>query len=621
MRASHFSLGLLCLLGLLAACGSSLSASDPAEITLVVTSPAPGAELAADDSPSIVVSGKVTTTNPARGALEAWINGVRVDVDKAGAFTVELAPEVGINHLKIEGGDGIDDLVGQEFDVTWAPGYLPPVAGQTGFDLASALELRLGQRFFDARLFGTTLDLTTDPVVAHDLASALELILRHVNLAGLLPAGGIHAGQSGASLDITIPSVTPSNILVDARIVDGSQAGIELKIDLLGVALAMNGSFTFSGRTLVINGSITADLHASAQLTLGTGADGSIRAGVTGVTATIGPLVPSFQGADGDELDALITIGGSNFRVIVEGLLSGQLIPTFTDRVPPLLETLLGAADKLLDDLHLTLDTGIGSPIMLQLGGHLGALDVAAGATNGHVTVREDLAVRTSGAPIHPDSRGAAQLDTSTDEAVFSTSGVHLTVRLAFLNALLHALWNSGLLEGQLSAAGLTAGVSAHLPPVVRPTPASSPCKIDGERCDVQLQLGQVEVQLPDFEQSFGINASAGARIKVDGSTVSLLIQKVPDLHVWETSAVPGRLSPDAVHDLIASVVWPKLFGAIGDNLTFALPLPDLAELGLGTLAPGLADAQLVLQMRQRPSVSDGRLILGADLELTTTPP
>src|SRR4029077_5116426 len=121
-------------------------------------------------------------------------------------------------------------------------------------------------------------------------------------------------------------------------------------------------------------------------------------------------------------------------------------------------------------------------------------------------------------------------------------SSLHLMLSQDFLNAMLHSLWNSGLLEGTTMFSGLTATVSAKLAPFARPTPDSSACTIDGVRCDLVVQLGQVEVTLPDFEQSFAISASAGARVVVAGTTVSLEIQQVPDLVVWETSAVPGRL-------------------------------------------------------------------------------
>jgi hypothetical protein len=604
-----------------AGCASgSMAAEDPTEtqITVAITSPPPGAELVAGNRATIAVTGTVATTTPARGALEAWVNGTRVAV-KDGTFTAEVAPEPGINHIKVEGGDGIAPLVSQELDVTWAAGYLAPSAGQTDFALPAALELQLGQRFFDARLPGSSLDLRTDPIVARDVASALELILRNVNLASLVP-GGVHINQGGVLVDIAIPAA-PSDIVVDARIVDTPGPAIDLNIGLLGVSLAMTGTVTLVGPPLHVDGRIIADLHASARLTLGT-ADGSIAVAVTGATATVGALTPDFKPPDGDELDALITVGNNGFRALIEDLLDQQLIPTFTSKLPPLLQSLLGAADQLLSNLSFTLDPGLGSPVMLQLGGRLGGLDVAAGATSGHVTVREDLTVRTMGAPIHPASLGAPRLDTSAGAPVLDPSGLHLGIRLDFLNALLHALWNAGLLEGKLTSSGISANVSARLPPLVRPTPASSACKIDGERCDVQLQLGQLQLELPGFEQSFAINASAGARIQIAGNTVSLAIQMTPDLRVWETSAMPGgALTPDVVSRLISAVVWPQLFGAIGSNLTFQLPLPDLVALGLVDLAPALAHAQLSLQAAPRPIVTPSELVLGADLMLATPAP
>ncbi|HEX8110358.1 MAG TPA: hypothetical protein VF516_21650 [Kofleriaceae bacterium] len=611
-------LGVVLVLGAGCASASMAKEEGPTQITVAITSPAPGAELVAGGHATIAVTGTVATTTPARGALEAWVNGTRVDV-KHGAFTAEVAAEPGVNHIKVEGGDGIVALVSQELDVMWVAGYLPPRAGQTGFDLPAALELQLGQRFFDARLLGTALDRSTNPVVARDVASVLELILWNVNLAGLLPPDGIVAGQGDTSINIKIPSITPSDIVVDARVIDGPQPAIALNIDLIGVFLAMTGTVQIVGQRLVVAGGLTADFHAAAQLTLGTGADGAIAVTVTGATAGVGALTPNFTGDNGQQLDGLITLGSSDFRALIDGLLAGP-IPAFINQLPPLLQSLLGAADQLLANLSFTLDPGLGSPVMLQLGGHFGGLDIAAGATSGHVTVREDLSVQIPGVqPIHPASLGAPRLDTSASAPVLDTSGLHLGIHLDFLNALLHALWNAGLLEGQLTSAGLTAHVSAKLPPLVRPTPASSACKIDGERCDVQLQLGQVQIELPSFEQSFVIEAAAGARIKITGNTVSLAIQMTPDLRVWETSAMPGGpLTPDAVSHLISGVVWPQLFGAIGSNLTFQLPLPDLASLGLGDLAPALANAQLSLQAGPRPTVTPSQLVLGADLVLAT---
>jgi hypothetical protein len=215
-------------------------------------------------------------------------------------------------------------------------------------------------------------------------------------------------------------------------------------------------------------------------------------------------------------------------------------------------------------------------------------------------------AVRTSAMPVLPPTNTAAlQVLLSND----------------FLNALLHALWNAGLLEGNASFSGLTANVSAKLQPVVVPMPDDVACSIDGVRCDMLVELGQIDVGLPDFDQTFAIHATAGARVIVDGATVSLKIQDTPEVLVWETSPVPGRLSTDAVRDIVTKAVWPQLFGAIGDSLHITLPIPDLATLGLDQLSPNLANAQLQLDVRSHAAVSDAYLGLGADLELATPHP
>lgn len=187
-------------------------------------------------------------------------------------------------------------------------------------------------------------------------------------------------------------------------------------------------------------------MHAAARLTLALTPEGEIDVEVASVTASVGPLVPMFTGADGGELNALITIGASDFRTLVENLVVAELVPTFTSQVPPLLETLLGATNQLLDDVSFTLDTGLGTPVTLQLGGQIGGLDVVAGpalgSNPGHVTVRQDLSIRTSGEPLHPGSRGALRVDAAPARPSSGT-GVHLAMRQDLLNSLLHALWNS----------------------------------------------------------------------------------------------------------------------------------------------------------------------------------
>jgi hypothetical protein len=133
------------------------------------------------------------------------------------------------------------------------------------------------------------------------------------------------------------------------------------------------------------------------------------------------------------------------------------------------------------------------------------------------------------------------------------------------------------------------------------------------------VQIGQLEISLPDFAQSFGVNISAGARVVVSGTTVSLVLQQEPTVTVW--AITPGLLTADAIHELITSVVWQQVFGAIGDKLHITLPIPDLAALGLDQLSPKLANAQLQLVVNPGTATTAGYLGLGADVSLQTPHP
>lgn len=612
------------ILLLVCACSGLPKQPEPGVVTVEVTSPAPGAELVAAQTPMITVTGTVATTDPAYGTLVAWVNGTAVTLDDSGAFSAQVTPAVGINHITVEAGDGIGAVVSKELDVLWAPDYLPPNAGTASFDVPDALDLYLGQRFFDGRQLGTTLDMSTDPVVAHDLAAALELILWNIDLASLI-GGGIHVGTGSSTLDINIPAATPAEIVVDAPVIQSPESAIDLSIDLNGVYLATTGQFHYSNKTLQVAGGLSADMHASAHMAIAVQTDGTIAVTVSNVTAEVGPLVPMFTGPDANTLDGFIIVGNNDFRTLVEGIIQQQLIPTFTNRIPPLLEALLGATDKLLDNVSFSLDSKLGTPVTLTLNGKIGSLDVVQGPAialvPGHVTVRQGVSITTDATtPVHADSHGAMRVS-AMPMMPTSTAGLDVLLSQDFLNAMLHSLWNSGLLDGSASLGGINASVTTKLQPVVIPTPDDSDCMVDGVRCDVVVQIGQLEVQLPDFMQSFALDATAGARVVVNGTTVSLVISQTPDIRVWETSEVPGRLSTQAVHDIVSNVVWPQLFGAIGNNLHITLPIPDLSMLGLDQLSPNLANAMLTLDVRQQAAVSDGFLELGADLSLSTPHP
>jgi hypothetical protein len=605
-------------------CGERELLIDVSPPTVVVTSPTPGAEMLESEDPVIEVAGTISDENP-EAMLAVFVNGVSVPVAEDGSFSTELTPQFGINHIVVEGRDGFQAPVEKHMDVMWAPGYLAPDEGTTGFNIEDALQLQIGQRFFDTNTNGTDLDLTTDPVVARDLASIVELVLWHMDLSALLE-GGFNLGDDDV-LAVEITEVTIGDAFVDVVIIDDDvqgERGLDLFIHLDEVFIGMAGEFSFGDTTLVIQGGLQADLRASARLTMALQPDGSVVVDVINVEANVsGGITPLFVGDDGPELNSFFDGFGDSFVGLINELLEAELIPTFTDALPALFEGLLVEIGGLLADLVLELDTGMGEPVTVIIDGAIANLDIVQGAPTGsnpgHITVRMNVDVEALGAPIHPDSRGAPQADAMPMAPFNSFSGIQLAVRQDFVNGLLHALWNAGLLEGDVSLGSTEAEVHAALPPVVRDAPINTTCRVDGVRCDVILQIGQLEVGA--FGQRFGIHAEAGAVVSVADGQVSLAIQEIPEVTVWDMTDEGGFITPSVVRDLVIDSVWPDLFGAIGADLTIPLPLPNLGELGLGEFAPALNDATLDLIMLQRLDVASGYLGLSVDLELEAPQP
>ena len=99
--------------------------------------------------------------------------------------------------------------------------------------------------------------------------------------------GGLHFGSGSSQINVTIPSAEPAEVLVDAKVINSPKA-LDLSIDLNGVFLEMDGTFQFGNRTLLIDGGIGADMHATARVTLAIASDGTVDVNVTNITAVVG---------------------------------------------------------------------------------------------------------------------------------------------------------------------------------------------------------------------------------------------------------------------------------------------------------------------------------------------
>lgn len=600
--------------------------------TLTITSPTPGEEIDGSTSPMITVAGTLTDANP-DAQLHLFVDGTEAPLGAGGAFSVDLTPQFGINHIVVEASDDFSPLAQKEMDVMWAPGYLAPNAGTTQFDFSDAILLRIGQRFFDD---GLPLDLTPDGmgnVTAQDLADILQLVLLDADLGSLVTNPVI----SSSALSLSVTGVTVGNVGVAVDLYDPpgtDDAGLNLSLDIRDATIDTSGWANLGGNCTAgvgpdcksLDGTITTRVLVNASIELSRDPmSGAYTAQTTNFTVDL--LNPANNGGctnricgtfTDPDVQAVFAVASSGLYSEIQSLVQDQLVGQLTNLLPSLLGDLLLQIDGALADLSFTLDTGLGNPITVDLQSQITSLETVPGSL-GYLTAHFDASVGTPNTPVHPASLGAPQADTMPMPPFTTLGRLQLAVRQDMINGLLHSLWNSGMLDLQVSLGSVTADVSAKLPPVVRDTPLGAPCYVDGQPCDVVLQIGQLE--LDALGQRFGINAEAGARIELSGGRVSLAIQATPTVTVWPLSDTSGTVTPELIQQLVTTTVWPMLFDSLGSSLSFPLPLPALSDLGIGTIAPALSSATLDLSASQRIDVQSGYLGLVADLSLTAPAP
>ena len=351
---------------------------DAGTITLAITSPTPGDELVASSSRRSRSPARSRRRIRSFGVLQAWVNGAAVDVDDERRVHDELVPVGRHQPHPGRGGDGVGTVVSKQLDVMWAPTTCrrrraPPRStcpmrssstSASGSSTAACSARRSTCR--PIRWSRTT------------SASALELILWNIDLASLL-GGGIHVGtrQLVARHHDPVGDAGGDHRRRDrgrrlrARSVDRSRRRVPRDDRHVPVR---HPDLVDRRRHLGRHARLGATSRSRSSPT----ARSTSRS--RDVTAVVGPLVPQFTGPDGNTLDGFITVGNNDFRTLVENLIQQQLIPTFTDRIPPLLEQLLGATDKLLDNVSFTLDSKLGTPVTLTLDGTVGGARRRPGA-------------------------------------------------------------------------------------------------------------------------------------------------------------------------------------------------------------------------------------------------
>lgn len=582
-------------------CGWDEVVVDVGPPTIEITAPARGAMLDALADPVITVEGRVTDSF---GEISAFLNGVPLTLGEDGSFSADIAPRFGINHIEVAASDGLDPRTSTaELDVLWAAGYdamtTPPV------NYPDAVNLRLGQRFMDDRARPMTApDGTT---VTQDLADIMELVIRNFDIAGQIDNPVVD--QSGFSL--SVPSVAIGKPLVQIDIVDG---GLELFVQLADLRADTTGFLNLNNTTLNLDGDLAAPMSALVVVEIDKASPTDpIVVTVESVSVAIEGATPNFASP---EANAVFELASSALRTTLESLLLDTLEGSFIDELPALLSDVFTALDDALSNQSVELDTGLGAPITLNIDGDVQTL---AAAYRDHLTASLSLLASTSATALHPSSRGTALLAPAGPAPFFDQARVQFGLNLAMVNSLLHALWQAGLLEADVTNVVPVnvdaAAISARLPPVVRPP-------LEGEPHDLVLELGQLEVETEILgrRDRYGVSVAAGLDFGLDQGALSVSLSTTPTIRTWLVSASEETpfLTPQALHDLITNDVWPQFTAAFAGGLSINLPAPDLS--GLGAVAAPLGGLTLEYKELRPLAVRDGWVILDATMEGTLPP-
>lgn len=561
--------------------------------------PLPGAQLDATNHPVVEVAGTVTDSY---GDSFVWVNGAPVEVAGDGTFVHDIEPEFGINHVDVVAADGVrTDESRLAVDFVWGRDYLPASTDAVESVLSDAIRLRLGQRFFDDSVrTGTAPDGT---VTTRDVADILELVIREIDFLAQVPNPVVDSG--GFTLNLSGISVGKPAIMLDV-----TDSGLEFFIQITDMNAYTNGSLTVGDSTLDLTGNINAKVAILAVL------DVTKENAMEPLDVQVSQLEVAVEDATANfaslEANAIFELAASALRTTLETLLIDTLETAFVNELPALLTDVLSALDTALADQTFDLDTGLGPALTLNLD---------AGLSNVETRYRDglyaNLDARVSvpdATPAHPETRGTPLLAAQEPlEPFFFEPRMQFALSLAFVNSLLHTLWNAGLLDADISEVlpinTETALLKGRLAPVLRPPRA-------GETNDFVLEVGQVELTIEFLGDTttFGVFIGAGVDFGISDGALALQVADEPVIDVWviETNSDALFITPDTLRDVMLTEVWPSLKDAVADGLSIPLPAPDVG--GLATLAPSLQNLMLSFEESRDVEIRDGHLVVDAEL-------
>lgn len=580
-------------------CDSITIRIDDGMPSLEVTSPAPGAQLEGPDG--ITVTGSVAD----RSMVAVYVNGTPATLDDMGRFEATVEGFFGVNHLVVNASDGVTDVASVEMDVLWAPEYTPAVGtdGTPELELDDGMTIWLGQRFFDDAV---PLDPTATPIETRDLADLLELVVSNVDVSGLIPDPVVDDPPS------FVVRISNASIAEPTAELDVTDDGLDLFLRIGRVEADTGGFIMIEGTSLPLNGHISGSAVAFAHISVRkTAPDAELEVSLGDIAVGLESVEGSF---DEPETAAVFRLAEGLLRSTLETTLVDAVRGTLEESVPAVLRDALGAIDTALADQAIPLESDPFPPVTIQIDGRIAELRALF---RNSMVARMRTRIGTDAEAVHPDSPGVARIEAIPAPARFPGDGsLQLGVRLALLNGLMHALWNSGLLEVDATPIlpdGISGLVSAarlegRLPPLLRPADVDEPH-------DLILTVGQLELELDFMGETvrYAVSLEAGVDLDLTDNHLAIAIADEPTVRVWtlQPPSNPRLLTADTVRTLLLDL-WPDLRDSVAGSLSFDLPIPGLGD--LGGVAPDLAALTLSLDLNEPMRPRRGVLVMDASL-------
>jgi len=565
-----------------------------------VTTPARGIEIPATDGPTVAVAGSVV--DPWTGVASVTINGAPATLLAGGLFSFDMVPSEGLNELNIVATDG-DGNVSDHFQ-TFLWGDFQPV----GVPHEDGILARLNEGAIDvleemiesevtsgSLTSGLTGNVYTSPqwcIGVSWLAQVCGQVLADIN--------GVTMSGLNMDLDPQDPNSQFSNGYLDF---DMEVTDFNIDIGITGV---FSGSFLFWSWSESVSAGADIglgwlDLETDVGLSVNT--VNEIEVTLANTTSDIDDIDIDIYGLGifGDLLGSLTSFFLNVFEPILEALL------------PPIIEAALpGAVEDALGDMNIAMAMDLmGTTLDVE------ALPGFIECDDDGITIALDSSAEAELSPTSPATLGSWYRGTPIP-TYGSTPDFALSLADKFVNQIMHAVWQAGVIDFSMDAAELgldftaiedflplttlTIETTPLLPPVVGPSASGL----------LELGLGDMLINVygdpggnPGLMMQLAVSLWADADLTIDSAG---LIQF-------------GLGEPVVVMDYVTSD-WSELNGEVVENLMDAvvgLMVPQITsaldEVG-GIPIPELPGFSLVSPSVDRELAPVDYITVGGSLEL-----